>query len=276
MRKATILSLALILALSVVVPAAAQSKGYTIAFFVKDSTTPFWRYLINGAKKEAALTGSTVIEYAPIQTQNLEEQLRQVEDAIQKKVDAICIAPINSQGIIPAIEKANAAGIPVITTNTRADGGKIETYVGVENFEGAKAIGEQVMKKIGGKGNIVIIEGNPAGQTNIDRLGGFKAVLAKYPGVKLLSQQPAMFRRDQAMTVMENLLQTFPKIDAVIALNDEMALGALRAIEAAGRKGIVVSGFDGAVEGLEASRREDSTQPWTRDLTRRAISRSVP
>ncbi len=95
-------------------------------------------------------------------------------------------------------------------------------------------------------------EGNPAGQTNIDRLEGFKKAFAKYPNIKILTSQPAMFRRDQAMSVMENILQTYSKIDAVVAFNDEMAIGAVQAIEAAGRKGILVTGFDGAPEGIKA------------------------
>jgi ribose transport system substrate-binding protein len=231
---------------------AGEQKSYNLAVMVKDSTTPFWRYLIAGAMKEAKALNVRVIEYAPLQTQNAEEQMRQVEDAIQKKVDAIIIAPINPQSIIPAIEKANAAKIPVLTTNSKAGGGNIETFVGVENYEGAKKLCEYMLKKINRKGNVIIIEGNPAGQTNQDRIKGFKEVLDAAPEVKILAQQPAMFRRDQAMSVMENLLQTHPKVDLVIALNDEMALGSLKAIEQAGRKGVVVSGFDGASEGLEA------------------------
>jgi ribose transport system substrate-binding protein len=246
----------LVLALGLLLPGLAVAgqaqKTYTFAVLVKDSTTPFWRYLISGAKKEAKALGVEVIEYAPLQQQNLEEQMRHVEDAIQKKVDAIIIAPINPTAIIPAIEKANAAKIPVLTTNSKAGGGKIATFVGVENYEGAKKLGEYMLKKINRKGNVIIVEGNPAGQTNQDRVKGFREAIAAAPEVKLLAQQPAMFRRDQAMTVMENLLQTHPKVDLVIALNDEMALGSLKALEQAGRKGVIVSGFDGAIEGLEA------------------------
>jgi ribose transport system substrate-binding protein len=251
-KKLLILAVLGLFVLGVSGSAMAAAKQYTIAVLVKDAVTPFWRYVIDGAKKEGAKTGAKVVEYAPVQVQSHEEQFRQVEDAIQKKVDAIVIAPINPQGIIPAIEKANAAKIPVITTNSRAFGGKIETFVGVENYEGAKKLGAYVMKKIGEKGNVIIIEGNPAGQTNQDRIKGFKEAIAACANVKILAQQPAMFRRDQAMNVMENLIQSHPKIEAVIALNDEMGLGSLKALEQAGRKGTLVSGFDGAVEGLEA------------------------
>lgn len=235
-------------------PAAAPAakKPYTIAVIVKDSTTPFWRYLITGAKNAGKDLGSNVIEYAPLQTQNLEEQVRQVEDAIQKGVSAICIAPIDANGIIPAIEKANKAGIPVITTNSKSNGGKIETFIGVDNYAAAKVLAQYMMDKINGTGNVVIIEGNPAGQTSVDRVKGFKEVIAKYPNVKLLVSQPAMFSRDQAMSVMENIIQSNKNITAVMALNDEMALGSRQALDGAGMTNVMITGFDGAKEGLEA------------------------
>lgn len=236
----------------VLLAGAAEAGQYKIALMVKDSTTPFWRYVEAGAYDVAKELGCEVIVYAPLQTQNLEEQVRQVEDAVQKGVDAICIAPIDSEGIIPAIEKANAAGIPVITTNSKSAGGKIETFVGVDNYEAAKTLSQYMMDKISGKGNVVIIEGNPAGQTSQDRVRGFTEIIAKYPDVNLLVSQPGMFQRAEAMNVMENILQTDSDIDAVLALNDEMALGSIQAIRDANIEGVMVTGFDGAKEGLEA------------------------
>ena len=255
MKKGIIFLSAVMFTLSLfgtAIPALAAAKQYTVAFLVKDAVTPYWRHMLDGAKKEASKQGVKIIEYAPLQMQNFEEQVRQVEDAIQKKVDAMVLAPINSQGIIPVVEKANAARIPVVTVNTRSFGGKIVTFVGVEHYEGAKKLGEYMMKKVGGKGNVLLIEGNPAAQPSQERVRGFKEAIAANPGAKILAQQPAMFRRDLAMNVMENLLQSHPKVDMVIALNDEMALGSIKALEQAGRKGVLVSGFDGAPEGLEA------------------------
>jgi ribose transport system substrate-binding protein len=230
----------------------AEAANYKIALMVKDSTTPFWRYVVTGAQEVAAKLGCEVIEYAPLQTQNLEEQVRQMEDAIQKGVSAICIAPIDSEGIIPAIEKANAAGIPVITTNSKSAGGDIKTFVGVDNYEAAKTLAQYMMDKLGGKGNVVIIEGNPARQTSQDRVRGFTEIIKKYPDVNLLVSQPGMFQRAEAMNIMENILQSNSNINAVLALNDEMALGSIQALQDAGVKGVWVTGFDGAKEGLEA------------------------
>jgi len=256
MRKVVCIMLVLLCAVGMSVFAAAQQETrqeITIGLFVKDSTTPYWRYLIKGAKDEAARIGGVkVIEYAPIKQQDIEEQLRQVEDAIQRRISAIAIAPIDSNAIAPALEKAVKAGIPVITTNTRAFYDGITSFVGVDNIDGGLMLGKYLAEKMNFTGNIVIVEGNPAGQTNIDRMEGFKKAFAQYPNIKILTSQPAMFRRDQAMSVMENILQTHSKIDAVVAFNDEMAIGAVQAIEAAGRKGIMVTGFDGAPEGIKA------------------------
>lgn len=231
---------------------AAPGGDYTIAVMVKDSTTPFWRYLISGANDVGEELGVKVVEYAPMEAQNLDEQVKQVEDAIQAGVDAICIAPVDSEGIVPVLEEANAAGIPVITTNTKANGGKIETFVGVDNYESAKTLAAYMVEQLGGKGNVVIIEGNPAGQTSQDRVKGFEEIIAAHPDIKLEVSQPGNFKRDEAMTIMENLIQSNPDIDAVLALNDEMALGAWQALDEAGKSDVLVTGFDGALEGLQA------------------------
>ena len=230
-----------------------EAEPYTIAIIVKDSVSPFWTYLITGAELMAVELGCEVVNYSPIQVQNAEEQFRQVEDAIQAGVDAICIAAIDKDGIVPAIEKANAAGIPVISTNSKVGGGKIETFVGVDNYAGAATLAEFMVKELDGKGKVVILEGNPAGQTSQDRVAGFVDVLEKYPNIEILVSQPAMFQRAEAMTVMENILQSEDQIDAVLAMNDEMALGAFQALNDAGRlEGVMITGFDGALEGLEA------------------------
>lgn len=231
----------------------AQGENYTIAVMVKDSSTPFWRYLVSGAQEAGEELGVTVVEYAPMEAQSLDEQTKQVEDAIQANVDAICIAAVDSDGIVPAIEKANEAGIPVISINTKANGGKVETFVGIDNEAAAENLAQYMVDELGGEGKVVIIEGNPAGQTSVDRVAGFKTILEKYEGIELTVSQPGYFKRDEAMTIMENLIQANPDIDAVLALNDEMALGAWQALDDAGMTDdVVISGFDGAVEGCNA------------------------
>ena len=226
----------------------------SIAFLFKDSTTPFWRYMIAGAQAAAKDFGVTVVEFAPIQQQNHEEQVRHMEDVIMQDFDAIMLAAIDTTAIIPAIEKVHAAGIPVITANTRVTGGPVETFIGLDNYQGALILSQHMMELLGGKGTVVIVDGNPASATSQDRNRGLQDGAADYPDVEIIVTPPAYFNRVQAMEVMENVIQAVPQIDAVMAMNDEMALGSIQALNAAGIEGVLVSGFDGALEGLEAIR----------------------
>lgn len=228
-------------------------KVYDIGVFVKDSTTSFWRYVIQGATKEAEELGVNMIEYAPVETQNVEEQIRQVEDAIQAGVDAICIVALDATALKPSLQKALDAKIPVITFNSRInDFEGVSCFVGVENYDGMSLVCEKVFKDLNYEGNIVSLEGLTSGYANIERVRAITDVAAKYPEIKILASQTTNSRREEAMTVMENMLQTYPEIDAVIGHNDSVALGAVQAIQAAGKEGIIVSGFDGTLEGMEA------------------------
>ncbi|MGI6130948.1 MAG: sugar ABC transporter substrate-binding protein [Bacillota bacterium] len=224
----------------------ASAKQYTVGLIVKNLVNPFWNYMKQGAEDVGRELGVNVITLAPIKADNVEEQIRAMEDLIKRKVDGIVLVPADSNGIVPGILKANAAGIPVITSNTRAFGGNVISFVGVENYDAAYSVATHVAEQLHGKGQVVILEGVPGAQTAIDRKKGFDDALAKYPGIKVLASQPAKFQRAEGMLVMENLIQRFPNFNAVICGNDEMALGAIEALDAAGRlKGTIVSGFDG-------------------------------
>ncbi|HHY46521.1 MAG TPA: substrate-binding domain-containing protein [Firmicutes bacterium] len=230
-------------------------KQYEIAFIVKSLTNPFWIDMKAGAESAAKDLNVKLQTMAPVKADNVEEQIRMIEDLIQRKIDAIVLAPADTKGIIPGIEKANQAGVPVVIVNTKAAGGKIVSFVGAENFDAATMIAERVVEKLNGKGKVVILEGVPAAQTAIDRKNGFLSVLKKYSGIEILASQTANFQRAEGMMVMENLLQRFPHIDAVLCANDEMALGALEAIDAAGRlKEMIVTGFDANRDAVVAVR----------------------
>lgn len=224
----------------------ASAKQYTVGLIVKNLVNPFWNYMKQGAEDVGRELGVNVITLAPIKADNVEEQIRAMEDLIKRKVDGIVLVPADSNGIIPGVLKANAAGIPVITSNTRAFGGEIVSFVGVENYDAAYSVATYVAEQLGGKGRVLILEGVPGAQTAIDRKNGFDDALAKYPNIQVLASQPAKFQRAEGMLVMENLIQRFPDFEAVICGNDEMALGAIEALDAAGRlEGAIVAGFDG-------------------------------
>ena len=248
----------LVVAMLVVVSAAAVAEEYEVTLILKDNTSAGWRYLAAADIATGEEIGVKVTENSPLETQNADEQYNAVLDAIEKEVDAICIAPVDSAGIVPAIEKAVEAGIPVFTTNTRAfvnNPEDIVTFVGVGNEQGGYDIAKYMFGLFpeGQEINLIIMDGNRAGQTTLDRIAGIERAIAEDSRVKLLDSQEAKFSRAQAQETMESFLVKYSDIDLVIALNDEMAIGCYNAIVAAGRVDeMLISGFDGAPEGLQA------------------------
>jgi ribose transport system substrate-binding protein len=183
-----------------------------------------------------------------------------IENLIQSKVAALCITPSGSKEVVPAIVKANQAGIPVIIVDTRvhaetlqAANGKTAGFIGSDNLEGGRVAGEFIAKQLGGRGKIAILEGIPGHETGDSRLKGFREIVAKSPGLEIVSSQTANWERDQGYNVFQNMLQAHPEIQALFACSDLMALGAVEAIAAAGKTGkIIVVGFDAFSEAREA------------------------
>jgi ribose transport system substrate-binding protein len=211
-----------------------------------DMVNPFWVYMKEGADQVAAKYGAEIEALAPLRAYQVEDQIRIMEDLIEKQVDAIVVVAGDSTGIVPGVEAANAAGIPVITPNTRVFGGEVVTFVGYDNIEAMYTVTKYTLEAIGGEGKVILLEGTPGSQTGQDRTKGMQKATAEFPDVEVLASQNADFQRAQGMAVTENLLQRFPEVDAVICANDEIALGAIEAIAAAGREDeMLVAGFDG-------------------------------
>lgn len=223
-----------------------DAESYNLALIIPDMTNPFWIYMKEGAEKVAGEYGATIEALAPMEAYNVEDQIRIMEDLVEKKVDAIILVAADSNGVIPGVEVANEAGIPVITSNTKVFGGEVVTFVGYDNVEAMYTVAKYVLEDLGGEGKVVLLEGTPGTQTGADRTSGMQKAVEEYLGIEVLASQNADFLRATGMSVMENLLQRFPEIDAVICANDEIALGAIEAISAAGREGeMKVVGFDG-------------------------------
>jgi hypothetical protein len=148
--------------------------------------------------------------------------------------------------------KINAAGIPVINITDRSAGGNFVAYVGADDYSIGFTTARTLLKAIGGTGNVnvIILEGVKGSLTNTDRVRGFNDAIKENPNVKLLASQPANYQRLQALQVMENLTQSFPSIDGVLAANDAMAVGAIEALDSADRKALVV-GISGSKEAIE-------------------------
>lgn len=223
-----------------------------IGMVLKALDSEHWLTVKKGAEDAAAEEGVEVTVLAPDKESNVEQQFRIIEDLIQQKVDALAIAPTDSQGVIPFIEMANQAKIPVFTIDTNADA-KVVSFAGTDNKLGGKLAAERIIKILNGKGKVALITGVPGQQTHRDRAAGFKEELAKAPGIKLVAEQPANSESGLAMTVMENILQSHPDLNAVFATNALMALGAVEAIDAKGLTGkIKVIGFDTQEDALKA------------------------
>lgn len=211
----------------------------TIGLVVSTQNNPFFVTLKQGAEKKAKELGHKLIV---LDSQNdPSKELANVEDLVVKGVDVLLINPTDSDAVASSVRVANRNKIPVITLDRAANKGSVVSHVASDNVLGGEIAGKYILDLLGGKGKVVELEGIPGTTAARDRGAGFnKAISGK---LEVVAKQTADFDRTKGLNVMENILQGQSKIDAVFAHNDEMALGALKAIEATGRN-IAVVGFD--------------------------------
>jgi ribose transport system substrate-binding protein len=183
---------------------------------------------------------------------DLARQTSQVENFVTQKMDAIVIAPVDTRGIVSAVEEANRAGIPVFTADISSAGGHVTSHIASDNAQGGRLVGEYLAAQLKGQGDIAILD-QPTLASVIDRVRGFREVIARYPGIHIVAA-PAVERglRDVAKNKMDNLLQSHPSLAAVFGSNDDCALGALASVRAAGRSNVLVVGFDATPEARSA------------------------
>jgi ribose transport system substrate-binding protein len=175
---------------------------------------------------------------------DLGKQFTQIDNFIAAGVDFIILNPGDPKAIAPAIRKAQAAGIPVVAVDTVADGA--DAAVTTDNVQAGTIAGQYIADRLKGKGD-VIIENGPQVSSVIDRVDGVKQVLAKYPGIKILSDdQDGKGSREGGLAVAQGYLTRFPHIDAVFTINDPQAIGTSLAAQQAGRTEFFVSSVDGS------------------------------
>ncbi|TMI92622.1 MAG: ribose ABC transporter substrate-binding protein RbsB [Bacillati bacterium ANGP1] len=225
----------------------------TVGLAISTLNNPFFVDLRDGAQAAAAKAGVTLVV---LDAQNdPARQASSIEDLIAKKAGVVIINPTDSDAIVPTVKKLNAAKIPVITVDRAANGGTVAAHIASDNVAGGVMAADYVGRRLAGRGNVVMLEGIPGSSAARDRGQGFRQGLKKYPGIRLVASQTADFDRAKGLAVMENILQAQKKIDAVFAQNDEMALGAVQAIEAARRNRVMfVVGFDAIADALKAIR----------------------
>lgn len=183
-----------------------------------------------------------------------ENQISQVENFIARRLDVIILNPYSMEDCKPAVEAANKANIPILTVNNLvANQDKCVTFVGSDAVESGRIQMDYAVKRIGGKGNIVILHGPIGHDAEIGRRKGAQEILDKYPDVKVIFEQSGNWSREEGETITEVWLQSGKHIDAVVAQNDEMALGALKAIEnVKGSNDILVFGIDAISDALQS------------------------
>ena len=226
-------------------------SGEKLGFAVSTLANPFFVNMKEAAEEKAKALGVALVVLDA--QDSPEKQAEQVEDLLAQNLSLLIINPVDSNAIGGSVVAANRAGVPVVTV-TRATGrGDVAQHLDIDNKEAGALDAQQMIKDLGGSGNIVILEGRAGAASAVDRQEGFMNAIKAAPGIKILASLTANYSREEGAHVMEDLLQAHKSIDAVYAHNDEMALGAVRAIAAVGLIGkIRVYGIDATRDALEA------------------------
>lgn len=180
-------------------------------------------------------------------------QVNQIEDLINRKVDALIVNPMDANAVVPALKKAKEAGIPVVLVDCPIAPNNEDlyiSYIGTDNYNAGKVGGEELAKALGGKGNVLIVRGANGNSAGENRVAGFKAGL-EGSGVKVVGEQPGNWQNNIAMQVMENMLQANPQVDGVFTASDGMLDGIITALGDANRTGVKIMSVDGSMAAVE-------------------------
>ncbi|WP_315120376.1 D-allose transporter substrate-binding protein [uncultured Clostridium sp.] len=235
--------------------------GAEVAIILKTLSNPFWVSMKEGIEAEAKAKGVKVDVFAASSEEDVQEQLKLLENLLNKDYKAIGVAPLSPVNLIPAIAQANKKGIYVVNIDEKVDmkelknaGGSVESFINTDNV----AVGEKAAKFITDKlgkdgGEVAIIEGKAGNASGEARKEGAKKVFEGTEGIKLVASQPADWDRSKALDVAANMIQRYSNLKAIYCANDTMALGALQAVQNAGKEGkILVVGTDGAPEAVQS------------------------
>nr|WP_203612022.1 substrate-binding domain-containing protein [Streptomyces cyaneofuscatus] len=228
------------------------SSGGTTKVGMSLSTlnNPFFVQMKDGAQAEAKKAG---IDLTVTDAQNdASQQANQLQNFTSSGVSSIIVNPVDSDAVGPGVRSANKADIPVIAADRGVNKADAATLVASDNVAGGKLAADALADKLGGKGSIVILQGTAGTSASRERGAGFAEGLKAYPDIKVVAKQPADFDRTKGLDVMTNLVQSHPGITGVFAENDEMALGAVKALGSKAGTSVSVVGFDGTPDGLKA------------------------
>jgi ABC-type sugar transport system substrate-binding protein len=221
------------------------SRSYTVGVVVPHLSNPHFVGQAYGYIDEAAALGAKVTLLEAGGYQYLDKQISQVEDLIASKVDAIILVAINGPGTVGVVERAIAAGIPVINCNVMTDSPKVVARIRSDDEVIGRMQADFMGQTLKGKGNVVMLRGAPGTSWAELRGNAFKNVMAgKYPGVKVVGEQYSQSTPADGLRLMEDFLQTYPEISGVYNGSDSTAIGAAQAILAAGKRATVVTTTD--------------------------------
>lgn len=235
------------------------TKESRIALVMKAVTNPFFHAMEQGAKAEAEKLGVTLFPASVERETDIDKQIALVENFIVKQVDAIVIAPASSQGLVTVLKQAQDEGIYVVNIDNPLDEQAMKQqglkcpFVGSDNKLGASIATHALVAHMGGTGEVAMLEGIP-GVTNAElRKAGFLSVIEHVPGMKLAASQSANWETEQAYNITTNILTAHPNLKGLFCANDNMALGAIAAVDSAGKTGqVIVVAYDNLEAAQEA------------------------
>lgn len=249
-RKSVLVAAALLTATTVT---GCDRGGRTdLGLALSTMNNPFFVGIKEGARAEAKARGLKInitdAQNDPVQ------QVNQMETFTSQNVKAAVLNPVDSDAAVPAVGVANRARVPVISIDRGVNGGKVGTTIASDNVEGGRQAAKALADALGGRGKVAFLEGLPGTSAARERAKGFEAGIKTYPGIEVVARQPADFDRTKGMDVMANMLQAHRDVTGVFAANDEMALGAAKALGAAAGKNVRIVAFDGTPDGVRAVR----------------------
>ncbi|SCK55250.1 ribose transport system substrate-binding protein [Streptomyces sp. WMMB 714] len=211
---------------------------------------PFFVEMKKGAEAEAKSAGAELsVQDAQ---DDASQQANQIQNFTSQNMKSIIINPVDSDAAGPSVKAANNAGIPVVAVDRTVNKAEVATTVASDNVSGGQKAAQALAKELGEQGSILVLRGQPGTSASRERGKGFMSAIKKYPGIKIVGKQAANFDRAKGLDVTTNLLQSHPGVTGVFAENDEMALGAIKALGGRAGKDVKVVGFDGTPDGFKA------------------------
>ncbi|MEU6252165.1 substrate-binding domain-containing protein [Streptomyces sp. NPDC047043] len=247
---AAVVAAALVGAMSFLHTGTSAARSEKIGLSLSTLNNPFFVQIRAGAQAEAKKLG---VDLTVTDAQNdASQQANQLQNFTSEGLGTIIVNPVDSDAVTPAAKAVNKSGIPLVAVDRAVNNADTAALVASDNITGGKLAAKALAEKLGGTGKIVILQGQAGTSAARERGAGFAEGLKAYPGIKVIAQQPADWDRTKGLDVMTNLLQAHPDVKGVFAQNDEMALGAIKALGSKAGTSVTVLGFDGTADGLKA------------------------